>query len=205
MTNLARLVHTKLLSLLNPSEPEDIDLFRLCSILRIEVLFYPRGSELTGTQSYPVIILDSRNSDVGQRIDLAHELCHFTAHAGNQLFLPETFTELQERQADTMAAELLVPTDMLRRVLGNGGLPQSEAEAVPYLARRFRVTEDFIRRRLNDMQRQEYAMQLDKQFMLVRESGPQWGRDFDHVATAGGVEYFFRGGRVVFARKRADI
>jgi Zn-dependent peptidase ImmA (M78 family) len=56
-----------------------------------------------------------------------------------------------EIEANTFAAELLMPTDLLVAALGGRSVDLEDDEAIASLAKRFRVSEAAMRFRLNSM------------------------------------------------------
>lgn len=59
------------------------------------------------------IVVNAFQERLDQREDFAHELAHILLHAGSQGVLSESFIELQERQATSLALLILVPTHLL--------------------------------------------------------------------------------------------
>jgi Zn-dependent peptidase ImmA (M78 family) len=136
-----------LLSHILPSTPADIDLFALAEKMRVSVLFEPVASHTISHRTRKSIVLDARLSAPAQRVDLAHELCHIAAHAGNQLQLPASMVALQEEQCKRMALYLLCPTSHLERYI-DAYLTRSQSEICTAIADCFEVPILFAHERL---------------------------------------------------------
>jgi Zn-dependent peptidase ImmA (M78 family) len=115
--------------------------------------------------STPVIGVNSTNPKVRQRFTIAHELGHLTLHQGHDLILERlvrlnfrdatssTASDSEEIEANTFAAELLMPEDLLRRSLTVllQGRPLGDLEVVRRLARRFEVSRPAMEYRLTSL------------------------------------------------------
>lgn len=98
-----------------------------------------------------------------QRFTLAHELGHFILHGNSSsvfidaspvFFRDETSSEgskLQEIEANAFAAELLMPENMLRRIINNQPLDAFDEGAVRRLAAQFGVSTQAITIRLTKL------------------------------------------------------
>jgi Zn-dependent peptidase ImmA (M78 family) len=113
----------------------------------------------------PVIGVNSSNSKLRQRFTIAHELGHLLLHEGTGLIIERlvrvnfrnatssTATDSEELEANRFAAELLMPEDLLQRILGSllVGRPLSDIDLVKRLARRFEVSEQAMTFRLANL------------------------------------------------------
>ena len=113
----------------------------------------------------PVIGVNSNNPKVRQRFTIAHEFGHLTLHYGHDLILERlvrlnfrdatssTASDSEEIEANTFAAELLMPEDFLRRSLTVllQGRPLADLEVVRRLARRFEVSQSAMEYRLTNL------------------------------------------------------
>jgi Zn-dependent peptidase ImmA (M78 family) len=90
------------------------------------------------------IIINSRLTPEEQWQEFGHELCHKLRHAGNQMFMPRPFFQLQEFQANYFAYHFCVPTFMLQKL----DIPRSRQEAIYLIAVTFGVTCEFADKRL---------------------------------------------------------
>lgn len=183
MGRLEDIVQQQLLSLIAPVSPQDIDLWTLADCCDLSVIASDTQTGLFEDK----IFLDYRNSFEDQRVDLAHELCHFIMHVGNQLFLPTNLMDDQEKQAHRMSLYLLCPTDMLQAAL-NGFVFRSREEVAPFVASMFNVPLWFAKQRMQT-------------FMVDTRSdhAPQLGRDYDTVweHPATGRRIYFKHGQLV--------
>ncbi|MCC8120363.1 MAG: ImmA/IrrE family metallo-endopeptidase [Bacteroidales bacterium] len=101
-----------------------------------------RGFALT-SPSAPYIFVNSRDSKTGQMFTLVHEAVHLmlglsAGHAG----APYSSSNIEETYCDQVAAEFLVPKQVLMEIW-NGEIRQ--------MARRFKVSELVIARRAHDI------------------------------------------------------
>ncbi len=83
------------------------------------------------------IIVNKKHPEVRQRFTIAHEIAHYILH-GNQIgegikddwAYRSKMSETDERAANTLAAEILVPVDMLGKatveVIGSPGIQQGQ-------------------------------------------------------------------------------
>ena len=104
-----------------------------------------RGVSIAGPHHRSGIVWNCSNhfnaDSRGRRFTLAHELCHilFDRSAGQRLAVasgPWAPPSL-ERRANAFAAMLLMPTEMVRRVVASMNKPVATADGVDSIARRF--------------------------------------------------------------------
>lgn len=129
----------------------------------------------------PLVFLNVSDGKAAQIFTLAHELVHI-ALGQSGVFDTETgkVPELRiERWCNAMAAELLVPEEILRQVYQSSASPQEELQR---LARHFKVSSLVILRRLFDASMitqallwQTYNQELERISAMDRSSG---GGDF---------------------------
>lgn len=129
----------QLLHNLNITTPEEIDLFKICNHLKVDILH-------TNTKSYTnynptpsgyyQIFINYLIPQREQREKIAHELGHILLHSGNQLFMNNDFIKLQERQTKMFTGYLLIPLFMLEDVI----LPEYKEKSIYYIAKKFNVT-----------------------------------------------------------------
>ncbi|QQE79500.1 ImmA/IrrE family metallo-endopeptidase [Alicyclobacillus sp. SO9] len=154
MSRLEMLVQNQLLSAIEVHYPDEIDLFEIAYRLQVLVLSKPCLSTLSGTANHPVIVLDNRLTTAEQRVQLAHELCHFVAHSGDQLFMSPLFRSYQESQTRRMTMYLLSPTHMLTDSLN--AMASQHIHPLLSVAQSFDIPYDFAKRRL-DLYRLEFT------------------------------------------------
>ncbi len=102
--------------------------------------------------SKPIVGVNKAHSEPRQRFTIAHELGHWLLHDGDGLHVDKTFrinfrdktsslgTKIEEREANTFAAWLLMPKEMLLNDIDEEHLDIHGEEAVKKLARRYRVS-----------------------------------------------------------------
>lgn len=112
-------------------------------------MIYKRGNKV-------VIGVNSIHPESRQRFTIAHEIGHLIMHKeeieGN-VHIDQAFSEkinrdgksslgedLKEREANTFAAELLIPTDMLKKETKNKSIDIEDGEFVTELAGKFQVS-----------------------------------------------------------------
>lgn len=145
--------------------PHDIDLEALASEHGIIVRYLPRPSktyELKGGRH--IIIIDSRNDRLQQRVELAHELGHVLLHTGTQWRLPKLFRIKQEWQAERFAMYALAPTFMLLPRIDEG---MDRRTLSGLLAEEFGVPQTFMSRRLAILHAQLEYQQSRSKFQVA--------------------------------------
>ncbi len=95
------------------------------------------------------MFLDSRLDPDQQRLDFLHELCHLLRHAGNQMTMPESFTRMQEIEAEQFVLYAAMPFSMISKL----EIPDRSSLAIAYLAETFSVPAELAERRLDQLQR----------------------------------------------------
>ena len=146
-----------------------IDIEDLCSRLNIPV-FYADFTEiedmvkkdvagvirhLRGTEQRPestTILVNDQDAKVRQRFTIAHELGHYFLHMKERdtdepIISFRSDNSPREREANSFAAALLVPEDLLREEYGKMVIPVSDA-----LADIFRVSKAAMRIRLEELE-----------------------------------------------------
>jgi Zn-dependent peptidase ImmA (M78 family) len=115
----------------------------------------------------PIIGVNKSHGVFRQRFTIAHELGHFLLHDGDQLHVDKSFrvnfrddtsglgTEVEERESNTFAAWLLMPSEFLRRDVRMEHLDLHGEEAVEELARRYRVSKQAMTFRLLNLAQHE--------------------------------------------------
>lgn len=100
-----------------------------------------------------VIGVNSLHPSARQRFTIAHELGHAVLHGREGLHLDQAFklrfrdttssraVDPEEMDANSFAAELLMPADEVRHLLSGSGLDVNDDQAVRTLARRFGVSQ----------------------------------------------------------------
>ncbi|WP_206921878.1 ImmA/IrrE family metallo-endopeptidase [Alicyclobacillus suci] len=171
--------------------PSQIDFEYIADAIGIEVRFCPIGSKaFTKTR---IAQVDSRLSLEEQRDELAHEISHIILHFGSQLHLPPSFIELQERQANVLAAELLAPIYMIRQLFESESMPNDERLAAAAISELFHLTPAMGKARIAKYKQ-----------LLWYEHTPQFGRDYDNSMWIGHTRLMFKNGQLVGRRRHID-
>jgi Zn-dependent peptidase ImmA (M78 family) len=122
------------------NHPRQLDIHTIANRLGYSVIYRDISSRFYNDS----VIIDERLSPQEQWQEFAHEVCHLERHAGNQLVMPQPFMELQEYQANLFAYHFCVPSFMLLKL----AIPNSNKQAIYFLANTFNVTLDFAVYRL---------------------------------------------------------
>lgn len=96
--------------------PEHICERYISQKLHIYLEFKPKPSYHQVIGNYRKIIISDYKSPEEQRVIYFHELCHILRHAGNQLFMPKAFRELQEWDASNFTRYATIPYHMLKYI-----------------------------------------------------------------------------------------
>ena len=110
----------------------------------------------------PVITYSTKGGDKRARFTIAHEIGHFLMHSKEQpIFIDKTPKILfrnsasstgeifKEKEANAFAAALLMPKDLIERVIINA--PDDVEKAIKYLANEFGVSEQAMTFRLSNL------------------------------------------------------
>jgi Zn-dependent peptidase ImmA (M78 family) len=145
-----------------------VPLDRIVKALGIRVEYAPLDGELSGLayvrEGVPIVGINTLHAPNRQRFTLAHELAHVQLH-GPELenavhvdrgslrrdAVSATGTDPIEIEANTFAAELLMPQDLLLAILNGRSVDLEDDDAVAALAKRFRVSEAAMRFRLDSL------------------------------------------------------
>ncbi|MEZ2657239.1 ImmA/IrrE family metallo-endopeptidase [Aneurinibacillus aneurinilyticus] len=143
--------------------PNDMDIERIAEVFGGKVVDTKAKSHVRWEDDediFFVIFLNNALDELSKRSDFHHELCHPLQHAGNQERIPESFKELQERQARTFQLYAAIPFFMLKKL----PIPQYENEAIDVLSNEFRVPYELAAERLHQIKRRLLQVRLDIQF-----------------------------------------
>ncbi len=105
---------TKFYQSLKIYHPTQIDIQEIARISDIHLRFDRQEPHHLIIGKFRAIIVDSRIPILEQREQFFHELCHILLHSGIQNTLPDTFRNLQERDAKNFTLYALTPYHMLR-------------------------------------------------------------------------------------------
>ncbi len=147
-----------------------ISLADLCKLSRAKVR--PLDAEPFCLLERRIAVIDASADHFTQREQASHELAHILLHHVSELLVPDAFTELQEREANSLQLRLLIPTHQLLPYLDDERPPTIE-RAIYAIAERFDVSVPFARRRYAQFAARCRPDDADDP-RLVREREP-WG------------------------------
>lgn len=150
----------------NKAAPVPIE--RIAKSLGIRLEYAPLDDELSGLahikEGIPIIGINALHSPTRQRFTLAHEMAHVLLHRPEleravhvdrgslrRDALAAAGIDAIEIEANTFAAELLMPTALLMAALEGRSIDLENDQAISTLARRFRVSEAAMRYRLSSL------------------------------------------------------
>ncbi len=137
--------------------------------LGIEVKLVPLEDQLSGMiflHGDPVVAVNSLHHRNRQRFTIAHEIGHFVMHLkeiGEEVHVDKKFIALargshsssgfdpKEVEANSFAAELLVPRYLLRQHLSNAVVDVEDEALIADLAKRFQVSSQMMSFRISEL------------------------------------------------------
>ncbi|MEC0131485.1 ImmA/IrrE family metallo-endopeptidase [Paenibacillus odorifer] len=126
--------------------PQDLDIDRIAMIFGVEIVYYDNSSFSDNEDK--VIFIDRRHERTEQRKAFFHELCHVIRHSGDQRWMPETFREAQENDANRFALYAAIPFFMIEQVQ----LPINRSEVISLLVSEFQTYPDFAELRFKQVE-----------------------------------------------------
>lgn len=139
--------------------------------LNLEVEAAPLGDDVSGVlvvgKNAGTIGYNSAQSPVRQRFTIAHEIGHYVLHAAeskDKLFIDKQYTasyrrdsasstggEIEEIQANSFAAALLMPEELIRQELKTMHFDMGNEDALFQLASKFEVSSQAMSIRLGSL------------------------------------------------------
>jgi Zn-dependent peptidase ImmA (M78 family) len=156
--------------------PQQLTVAEISQRLNVWVHYRPVGSRaLEAVSGMYSMFLDERISPDQQRLDFLHELCHLLRHAGNQIVLPESFTRMQENEAEHFVLYAAMPFSMIRRL----EVPDGRGPAIAVITESFNVPAYLAEQRLDQLQRRTLQGMWNA---VVRDHGqvqrqPSWSTE----------------------------
>jgi Zn-dependent peptidase ImmA (M78 family) len=149
-------------------ESAPVPVERIAKSLQVRVDYAPLDGELSGLayirEGMAIIGINTLHAPNRQRFTLAHELAHVRLH---RLLLQQAVhvdrgslrrdglaaagVDATEIEANTFAAELLMPESLLKAALEGRSVDLEDDDAVATLAKRFKVSEAAMRFRLSTL------------------------------------------------------
>lgn len=125
----------------------DLDIDQIAAMFQIDMLYYEHQSFSCNVNQ--VIFLNKYETEEKQRDIFFHELCHVLRHAGDQRSMHNLFEQYQEMEAGWFQMYAAVPFYMVQQL----ELPYTQREAITCIASEFKVSIDFAKKRLHQIQR----------------------------------------------------
>lgn len=138
----------------------EVDIVKLCSLSDIEV-YGDDQTEINAKISFInnekfEITYNAKHSLNRVRFSIAHELAHFCLHKNdvikNKTLYRKKDSSAQEKEADSLAAEILMPQKAVIDVMDKFSKENIGEEVVMLVAKKFQVSAIVAIRRLRDLQ-----------------------------------------------------
>lgn len=147
------------------NKPHDLNIQTLADKFNVWIYFMQYRSQAIERNGLYSICIDSRLNQAEQWEEFLHELCHVLRHAGNQIHMPTTYTQMQEVEANNFVLYAAIPYFMVKELK----LPDIQNEAIDFLAETFSVTHSLAHRRLEQIQRRLLQGTFDHEVKLHHE------------------------------------
>ena len=146
-----------------------IDIQKLIRMLGVNLISKKFTEDISGLfvmteENIPIISYNSEDNEVRKRFTMAHELGHFILHSKDQSFFidksPKVFfrnsvsttgEKFMEREANSFAAALLMPSHLISSELATCTSFGNEDDTIFHLARRFMVSQQALAFRLSNL------------------------------------------------------
>ncbi|UOQ43402.1 ImmA/IrrE family metallo-endopeptidase [Halobacillus salinarum] len=136
--------------------PVDLKIRKIAMQHEIFINYRPKDPHYARFGRYKEIVLNSKSSQVHQREQFFHELCHAIRHVGKQSMMPEAFRELQERDARHFTLYAALPYHMIRRYDIN------DPELIDRWALDFKISYELCEERLYQISRRSDCTKFGK-------------------------------------------
>jgi len=144
------------------TDTEHLTISHLSAKLGIWTYYMDMNSMAIEHEGMVSINVDRRLSAKEQWEDFLHEVCHVLRHSGNQMIMPEPYTDWQEQDAAAFQLYAALPFSMIQRL----PLPERISEVIEVLSEEFQVTYKLAKARLEQIQRRELQGMLDQRYQM---------------------------------------
>lgn len=127
----------------------DLDIDLIAESFGIDIVYH-KGRTAADNKLGVVFLHNSHNSEdlANMRKSFFHELCHILRHVGDQRRMPDLFRQAQESEAERFSLYAAIPFFMLTKLQ----LPARRSEAISKISKEFRVSSEFAKQRLDQIQ-----------------------------------------------------
>lgn len=128
------------------AEKHNVNIIKQPLSTNMSGVFFKKGNRL-------FLAVNSKHNEHRQRFTIAHEIGHYILHSRNEIlyydnhpfFRADNVLNSDEVEANSFAAELLIPQELVIKLIDNG------VRSIQELAGRFNVSEDAMRYRLTNL------------------------------------------------------
>ncbi|WP_068782012.1 ImmA/IrrE family metallo-endopeptidase [Paenibacillus sp. GM2] len=163
------------------TSPDQITIDELSTRLNVWVHYAEIGSRaLEAVSGMYSMFIDSRLPKGQQRLDFLHELCHLLRHAGNQMTMPESYTQMQELEAEQFVLYAAMPSSMVFQLTP---IMPTMVDAIPCLVDVFDVPPALAVKRIEQIKRRiiDGYRQSKRSEQKNRSHEPAWSRETKRV------------------------
>jgi len=148
--------------------PADLTIYAVSSSFNVQTHYICGPTFADWDDDYSFIFLDNRKNLEEQRQDFFHEFCHPLRHVGDQESLPKLFVEMQEAEAAQFQLYAAMPFYMVEQIEVTPNMHYYILE----LSRLFILPYDFVRRRVEQIQRRIFREYFDRKLSSRPEPEP---------------------------------
>ncbi|MNP02968.1 hypothetical protein D3C76_948350 [compost metagenome] len=123
------------------------------------------------------MFLDNRIPPDQQRLDFLHELCHLLRHAGNQMTLPESFTRMQEIEAEQFVMYAAMPISMISKLT----IPSELNLAIALFVETFNVPSTLAKQRIEQIDRRINQGMMSATIRSPKHEVPCWSSETERL------------------------